>query len=179
MQFLETVYVANIRNTSNQKILINTATLAKVIVTMIELLYLSSALLYLINPVSAYITKGEFETLLFVFIPGVDPKRPIGYAVHLVYHLMMVFFGVAGTCCSDIFCFSTVIQLRPMQQILRQNIRELNEMLAKSPYTETALVKMQLRNILLMHKDLYMYEDNKFRYITFFSLFYVLYLQFY
>lgn len=174
VQFLEGIYVASLTNPSNQMLFLSTTRLTKAIVSLMEVIYSLSAFLYLINPVMAYTTKGEFELLLFVFIPGADSKRPIGYITNLCYQAMMLYFGLAGTCCSDIFCFSTVIQLRPMQQIFQKNIRELNKMLAESSYTTTALVSMQLRNILLMHKDIYMYAAKRSVQIIFFS--YILYV---
>lgn len=158
--FLEGVYVANIMNSTHEKILLSTTRLAKVIVTIMEVIYSSSAFLYLINPITAFTDSGQYELLLFVFVPGTDPKQPIGYILNLCYQSMMLFFGLAGTCCSDIYCFATVAQLRPMQQIFRQSIRELNEILMNSPYSETALVKMHLRNILFIHKDIKMYPDR-------------------
>lgn len=138
-----------------------------------EVIYSSSAFLYLINPVTTFTDTGQLELLLFVFIPGTDPKQPIDYFVNLCYQLMMLFFGLAGTCCSDIYCFTTVTQLRPMQQIFRQSIRELNEILLKSPYSETILVKTHLRNLLLIHKDIKMLVGREVKLYFSFYIFHI------
>lgn len=153
IQFIETVYVASSKNAKNQIILLKTARLAKISVTIMQVIYVTSILVYTINPTMAFVTKGEFELILHVFIPGTDPKKPIGYTVNLCFQAMMVFFGLVGTCASDIYCFTTVIHMLPIQKIFKKSIRELNKMLVRSQYSEAAL---QLRNIQLMHKDIYM-----------------------
>lgn len=141
-----------------------------------QVIYATSILAYAFVPILAFVTKGEFELLLYVFIPGSDSKQPIGYMINLAYQVMVVFFGLVGTIASDLYCFTVVIHIRPIQQIFKNSIIELNETLTKSPFSEMALVKLKLRNILLMHKDIYKYEyrekeSNSFGYIW--NIFYI------
>lgn len=157
---LERIYVQNEQNLKNKKILNNTMQIAKFVVTLMEVIYGLTSIVYLFNPIWMYFHNGEKELILYVFFPGTNAKGKIGFFVNILYQLMMLIFGEVGTCSSDFICFCIVVHLRPLQQIFRAHILDLNDMLLISPSSDTIQIKRQFRNIVLMHKEIYRFFIN-------------------
>lgn len=153
--FLEGIYVQNETNMKNIKFLNNTMQIVKFVITLMEIIYGLTIIVYLINPIWKYYSNGEMELILYVHLPGTNPNDILGYSLNMLYHLMMLMFGEVGTCASDFYCFCLVVHLRPLQHIFRAHILDLNEMLLSSPKSHKVLIRKQFRNIILMHKEIY------------------------
>lgn len=129
--------------------------IAKLVITLMEIIYGLTIFVYLINPIWIYFGSGEKELILYVFLPGTNPKDKTGFTLNILYQLMMLMFGEVGTSASDFYCFCLVVHLRPLQHIFRAHILDLNEMLLSSPTSDTIQIKKQFRNIVLLHKEIY------------------------
>lgn len=153
--FLERIYVQNEANIRNKILLNNTMRIAKLVITLMEIIYGLTIIAYLINPFWIFYSNGEKELILYVFLPGTNPKDKIGFSLNILFQLMMLMFGEVGTCASDFYCFCLVVHLRPLQHIFRAHILDLNEMLLSSLTSDTIQIKKQFRNIVLLHKEIY------------------------
>lgn len=153
--FLEEIYVQNEKNLRNKKLLNNTMKIAKFVITIMEFVYVLTIFVYLINPIWIYLHDAKMELIMYIVLPGTNPKHKTGFTMNILYQLMMLMFGIVGTCASDFYCFCLVVHLRPLQHIFRAHILDLNAMLLSSPTSDTIQIKRQFRNIILLHKDIY------------------------
>lgn len=160
VEFLEEIYKSNVNNQKNEKILRSTARIAKYVVYLIELLYGTTFLAYTLQPFLEYYFSETKEKVyfLYVFFPGVNVATKNGYVLSMTFQFVMLVSGYVGTTCSDMYCFCVVVHLRPIQHIFRKFIMDLNRTLQNSTISETQLIQLQFRNILLMHKDIYRFH---------------------
>lgn len=116
-------------------------------------LYSLSVISYFLYPIYIYVLDREYMVLLPLYLPGVNEQSISGYTVLITFHIFLLIFGFVGSCASDFLFTMIIINARVMSNILRDNVNELNEILATKNY-EKVTMKMKLKNIFLIHQEM-------------------------
>lgn len=115
--------------------------------------YLFCALPLVIVPIYFYFVEGESVQILPLYFPGINETTLFGYAIHIVLHIIYLFFGWAGSAGSDFFFALLIINVPLMSNILKDNFDELNGML-KEKKIDTWTVRGKLVNIILIYGEM-------------------------
>lgn len=111
--------------------------------------------LFCLFPVVVYFVTGQRVVLFPVLIPFLDETEVKGYLVLTSIHAIWSVQSAVGLTGSDIIMAFLFLQVLPMVEIIELSFKEFNETcLLHRTFSNKMLLKMQLRNILQMHKEL-------------------------
>lgn len=150
------IYAANSKTTSRKRLkLIKLFSLInEIIIKVGSALYFLAGLFYLINPIYSYYTKGELIPLIPVYMVMIDETTRNGFIALGITHMALTALTVTGSACSDFMFVTLVVNIPVMSTILVDNVEELNEIL-KEETVDEPLAKAKLKNILLLHKEIW------------------------
>lgn len=97
---------------------------------------------------------GEREFALQAFVPGIDERTPIGYAVTLVFHALVLCLAATGTSTADMRLVVFVLHLRPMATMFGNLMDELNGALVEgAAQRDSREVRGSVRNLIAVHRQ--------------------------
>lgn len=109
-------------------------------------------------PLVSIIFTGEWAFIVYTFIPGIDEQTMVGRIVNTSYHILVCIMTYIGNSGCDLLLMILVLNLWPISRVFQCAVEDLNRTLESvtiSDRVKKAMAKKQLRNILLMHKDIY------------------------
>lgn len=112
-------------------------------------------LLFCMFPVVLYYMTAQLVVLLPVFVPFVDETTVSGYFVLTSIHTLWSVQSTIGLIGADVLMAFLFLHILPMVELIELCFAEMNEVskLQRTAFNNI-LLKMQLRNILQMHKEL-------------------------
>lgn len=117
--------------------------------------YMYVGALHLINPIYQYFWQHEFRPLTPLYIPFVDEKTTVGYAILITMQFIQV---SASVVCSSSFDFPFMILILNIwifTTIFEDSVNELNGIL-RGDVVDMSLAKKKLENLFEMYKDIWM-----------------------
>lgn len=123
----------------------------KVIVVFVSLVVGTGCSIALF-PGLMYVLTGQRFSILSAFIPWVDENELQGYFITLAFHLWCCVLACIGEFLADGLFMACVLHLWPMYSAIEVYVEELNESLRRN---EIVMARLQFRNILLLHQDVY------------------------
>lgn len=84
----------------------------------------------------------------------IDETTRNGFIALGITHLVFITLTVAGSACTDFMFFMIVVNIPVLSTIFVDNVEELNEILREETI-DVLLAKSKLKNILLMHKEIW------------------------
>lgn len=154
------MYEANLyENNPHTKILSQGAVVSLFVYKVYMVLLPTTALAFACLPlIMLWCFGAERDFMLYIFIPGIDEQTLTGYTVLTCLHVFYLAHAGWGITCGDCIFSSLVIHIWPMTRIFSVAMDDLNRCLAKYDCrNKQAMVHMRLRNIMLMHRELYKY----------------------
>lgn len=96
--------------------------------------------------------------MYYTFVPGLDETTLNGYILLTIWQSFGPYIGFVGHCATDLTFLLLVLHLWPMTKMFAREVTDLNAILKSAGSADQILLKrMQLRNVILMHKDLHKY----------------------
>lgn len=120
-----------------------------------ELLFLAITVAYVILPAVLHLIYGGRHFMYYTFVPSVDETTLNGYILLTVLQSFGPYIGFVGHCATDLTFLLIVLHLWPMTNIFAREISDLNATLKSHDPAQKLLKRMQLRNVMLMHKELF------------------------
>lgn len=156
MDKITAIYAANSKSTSRKRLkLIQLFSLiTEIVIKVGSAVYCLAGLFYMINPIYTYYTKHELIPLVPVYMIFIDETTRNGFIALGITHIVFIALTVTGSACSDFMFIMLVINIPVMSTILVDNVDELNEILSEQTIN-VPVAKAKLKNILLMHKEIW------------------------
>lgn len=156
MDKIVAIYAANSKTTSRKrsKLLHLFSIITEVIIKGGFALYCLAGLFYTINPIYSYFFKHELIPLIPVYVAFIDETTKNGFISMGIVHLIFMVLTVAGSACTDFMFVMIIANMPVLSAIFVGNIQELNEILREET-VNVPLAKAKLKNILLMHKEIW------------------------
>lgn len=151
MSFLREMYQCNESGPNVMGLETFAKIFSKVVKLAISLIMLTGSS-FLIFPMYSLLMDGKFEPILPVNIPFVNGMELQGYLVTSAMNLFCIGIACLGTAAADLLFLSVVLHLKPISDVFQNRINELNRSLRRE---DIQLSKVQLRNVILMHQELY------------------------
>lgn len=156
MDKITAVYEANSKSTSVKrlKLLKLFSIVTEVVIKGGSAVYCLAGIFYLINPIYSYFWKHELIPLIPVYIIFVDETTKNGFILLTIVHISFMVLTISGTAGTDFMFAMIIVNVPVLSTIFVDNIEELNEML-RADTVNVPLVKVKLKNILLMHREIW------------------------
>lgn len=116
--------------------------------------YTFTVIVVIAMPLPVYLLLGERTYIVYNFVPGVDENSTGGYIFLYIYHAYMISTGYVGTSGTDVLLMFIMGSMWPITKVMQVGIDELNAELNKHKKS-TPLTRLQLRNVVLMHREFY------------------------
>lgn len=112
-------------------------------------------LVFCMFPVTIYCLSGQRVVMFPIFIPFVDDTTVDGYLLLTSIHALWSIQSAVGLIGGDICMAFLFLHVIPMVELFEISFAELNETCQlHRTFSNKILLKMQLRNILQMHREL-------------------------
>lgn len=108
---------------------------------------------YFMSPGLIYLLKGSVDFILPAFIPGIDPFSNWGYPITTIYHIYIGFLSVGVYLFSDGLFTVQVLHVSLLSDILRNEIRKIDKLVASSNASAT-WTRIHFRNLLMLHNEM-------------------------
>lgn len=124
-------------------------------------------------PVLYYALIGDKVILLPMYVPFLDDSTLCGYVIYYVLHSFWCVQSSIGLIGADLLMALLLLHTLPLVEIFELSISEMNDILVHCPAArQSLLLKMQLRNIIQMHKEIFKcvlecYTDFVFKCLSF------------
>lgn len=115
--------------------------------------YVSTAIAYLIRPLVIYALANEIVTILPLSSPFVDNKTTIGYTIEFIFHVCAVIFSGVSSACADFTFVMIIVNVLALAYIFNDSVEELNIAMNKEA-PDTKVIKAYFRNLLLQHREI-------------------------
>lgn len=109
---------------------------------------------YFLNPFYSYYFKDELIPLVPVYMWFINEDTTVGFIVLAGVHILFIILAVMATACTDFMFVMIMVNMPVLSNIFSDNVHELNEILRSERIDELA-VKARVRNILLMHREVW------------------------
>lgn len=117
-------------------------------------LYAMAGLFYFIEPIYAFVYYNEFIPLVPVFFPYIDENTTVGYVILTLIHIIYIALATIASACTDFMFIMIIANIPVLSNIFKDEVKELNETLSEED-ADIRVVRGRLRNILLMHRELW------------------------
>lgn len=157
--FLSNLYKANKFNVENRRILSKCMRWNMLVVKLITATFLATASACICIPLAIFLITGRMEPILPSHIPFVPTDTLWGYAIHCGYFIITIIVAYAGTVANEIFLITSTFHIWPMYEIMNQAVVGLNQAtgsLRKEAVKNSAWLYWRVRNIALMHREIYL-----------------------
>lgn len=156
MDKITAIYAANSKSTSRDRLkLINLfSTITEVVIKGGLALYFMVGIFYMINAIYSYYAKHVIIPLVPVYMIFVDETTKQGFIALGITHIAFIILTVIGSACTDFMFVMIIVNMPVLSTIFVDNVKELNEIL-KEKTVDVPLAKAKLKNILLMHKEIW------------------------
>lgn len=156
VKFLEHIYIRN-KKTNNNAILRKFLTMCYILCKIIIIVFALTATAFICLPIVLFVTTGEMVPSINLYIPGLDSETSTGFIILCCYHLVLMLMAFFGTCGFDLLFIMLVLHLWPLTEIFAGQVDQLNKTLRNRQNCSQKQQKIQLRNVMQMHRDLYAY----------------------
>lgn len=119
-------------------------------------LILSNIVVFYCMPIFIYLWTGERELILELHMPGVDADTISGFSITTAMHMWAILIAGVGTAGSDMLFLILILYTQPLSELFVNAIERLDKHLTTPNYDQKK-IKMELRNIFLMHQELTRY----------------------
>lgn len=117
-------------------------------------------------PVLYYVLTGERVMIFPLYIPFLDDSTWQGFLTYYALHSWWCVQLIIGLVGADLLMALLLLHTLPIVEIFELSITELNYELVSFPAARQSLmVKMQLRNVIQMHKEIFMYEHKIYLFV--------------
>lgn len=158
--FLERIYRANevidsTEDRTNDKILGQWSKTILFFNKTTLFVYTFTTISFMFYPLILYLWSGKVDFIIHVFLPGIDKHSSWGFVITTFAHIIFILMACAALVACDAFLVVLLLHYWPMTLIFAEVIRYLNVLLLQKPQNAVA-IQITLRNILLMHKDIFL-----------------------
>lgn len=156
---INNVYEANTKNGANKDDLRKAVRFNYILAKIFAGVFMSAGLVVFFVPACVYGFTGLVIPILpvkFLFVPM---DTVFGYIFHVIFHFFGLYNAVLGVMGFDIFMITTTIHIWPMTRILERTITNFNtatRSINDDSVKDSVWLKLQMRNIVLMHKEIYL-----------------------
>lgn len=156
MDKITAIYAANSKSTSRDrlKLIRLFSIITEVVIKGGLVTYCLAGAFYMINAIYSYYVKHEIIPLVPVYMIFIDETTKNGFIALACVHLAFISLTIVGTACTDFMFVMIIVNMPVLSTIFVDNVRELSEILKEST-VNVLLAKAKLRNILLMHKEIW------------------------
>lgn len=116
-------------------------------------LYFMSVLSYFLYPIYMYVIDGKIVQLLPTYFPGIDEDTINGFIMLSSYHVALLVFSFIGLSACDLLFTMLIANTPIMANLIEMEVEQLNDHLVEK-LQDDFMIKMKLRNILLMHREM-------------------------
>lgn len=150
------IYAANAKTTDRKRLMLlsNFSLITEIVLKAGSALYCCAGLFYILNPFYSYYFKNELIPLIPLYIPFIDEETKTGFITLCGIHFGFMILTVMATACTDFMFVMIIVNIPVLSTIFCDNVRELNDIL-KNKNVDVPAAKGKLRNILLMHRDIW------------------------
>lgn len=115
------------------------------------ILYFLSALFYFLYPIYMYLIERKVVELIPTYFPGIDENTTSGFIMLSCYHGILMVAASIGISCSDLLFTMLIANTPIMANLIEMEVEQLNDYLEVK---QSDMIKLKLRNILLMHREM-------------------------
>lgn len=113
-------------------------------------------MLFVLFPVLYYVLTGERIMIFPVYVPFLDDSNWQGFMTYFAIHTGWCVQIPLGFVASDLLMALLLLHIWPLVEIFELSIKELNYELMNLPAARQSLtVKVQMRNVIQMHKEIF------------------------
>lgn len=114
------------------------------------LVYLA-CITYFLTPIYVYLMDGERNSLFPLYAPGIDENTTIGYAILMVFHLMLLFVGCASCVAFEFLLEIIIISSLIFGKLIAMDSEQINANLENEKLIDAM---HRLKSTLLMHQEM-------------------------
>lgn len=150
------IYAVNANTTSHARatLLKNCSTISELVLKGGFVVYCCVGLFYLINPFYSYYVRDELVPMLPLYWPIYDETTTIGFTMLAINQLFITGLTLIGIGSVDLLFIAVFVNVPVLSTIFGDNIRDLNKILREEKVDDLQ-AKAKLRNILLMHREIW------------------------
>lgn len=153
--FIGSIYKLNICNGRNTIVVNTSAAILKKLYYIGVCLYICTGVVFITSPLIVYVLTGTIELIVNIQVPGLNQFTTYGYIMLTIYHSLCAYAATVGAFATDLFFVSMVYHTRTMAELFKNALEDFNTSMAM-PAIKPLQRKAALRNILQMHKELYL-----------------------
>lgn len=113
---------------------------------------------FILYPVIYYLVTDKQIMLYPLYAPYIDDSTLHGYLIYYAVHTFWCLQSVVGLIGSDLLMALLLLHILPLVDIFELSVSEMNEVLVNLKLSRlresSPMLKVQLRNIIWMHKEI-------------------------
>lgn len=157
--FLSHLHAISTINSEHRRIISKFIHWNLLIVKFLTAVVCTTAVACIFIPLSIFLITGRMEPILPPHIPFVPTDQLWGYTIHCIYFIGVIVTAYAGTIANELYLLTATMHIWQMYKILDQSINGLNQAtgsLRIEAVKNSSWLHWRVRNIVLMHKMIYM-----------------------
>lgn len=128
---------------------------------------------FLLFPALIYIFTGSLVEIVPLNVPGTRMYSSTGYALNSFYHLFVLMSALGEYIYFDASFTFQMLHVFLLSNIIKNKIQEINRLVSVRK-SSPALIKLEFRNLFLIHNEMLTYDQNIFFAILSYFFTYVL-----
>lgn len=157
MDFLDHVYSRNAKSAFNRETIENFMSKLRPCIKLVFFNYSACIASFLIFPVLIYMFTGTLVEMLPLIVPGFNLDSPGGFALNSVYHLFLLASALGVYIYFDASFTFQMLHVFLLSDIIRNKIEEINRLVSIRK-SDAMLIKIEFRNLFLIHNEMLTYE---------------------
>lgn len=158
--FLSKLYKVNLADGKNQDDLKRCGRINLLLTRLYFCVYFVTSVVLICSPIIIYLATNQVMPIMPVRLPFVQNDTVIGFICNAMFNIIMIFLAVCGNLGSEVFILTLWMHEWPMIRILKRAVTTLNQAtrgIDHEAIRNSSWLKLHVRNIVLMHKDIYLW----------------------